>query len=122
MHCKLGLDEVGAIQAVETVGSHYSALGKVHLVLAGIFCVEFEIFVQRRELPHQRIGVVKALVLACFMKVKILIPNCLHIGLFDEFLEVQGELVLLGFVRSQQVDAHHPIVQLLHLQKVPAEG
>jgi hypothetical protein len=54
---------------------------------------------------NKDIRVIESLVFTGLVKIEVFVTNALKILLFDELLEVQGQLVLLGLVHRQKVHA-----------------
>ncbi len=121
MHGQLGLNKVGAVQAVETVGPHDPKLGLVYLVFADVLGVKLKVFIEGGQFPYQLVRIVETLVFACFVEVEVLVPDELHVCLLNQLLEVQSQLVLFGLVGCQQVNTDNPLIELLHLRKVSSE-
>jgi hypothetical protein len=109
--CNLGLNQIGPIQVVQTVGPNHSILHSRDSLTVEIFLI-----VPKKPsnalqfLCDQIVASFKFLTLGSTMYIKIFISYVFVFCFFDEFFEVVGELVLAFAIEAEQVDAEDAVV------------
>lgn len=117
-----GLYQVGAIETVEAVGPHDAVLEGDDFLLTDVLDVILEEVVDCTEFLDQVVGSLEFLALAGEVQVIKLVLEEAQVELFDQSLEVDGEVNFAVLLLAQQIDAEHLAVHLLHLVEVLETG
>lgn len=90
MESQFGLHKVCSIETVKTISPHDADLRLKNFIIGHVFSIIFEEFIHGSEPKDEVVGILKLMVFARLMKIKIFVPYRFQRLRFDEFLKIQS--------------------------------